>query len=162
MCGWGDNQIKYYLMGNPIVWWGGTASLIISVLVFLVYLFRQQRKYVDMDSREWDHFLYAGKIAFFGWFLHYAPFLFMGRVTYIHHYLPTLYFAILMFAHMMDHFFFTSRRYTDKTKHMIFGFTSFTIFAVFWWFRAVAWGIEGPIREYHGRGWRKSWNLYDL
>ena len=24
MCGWGDQQQKYYLLGTPIVWWGGT------------------------------------------------------------------------------------------------------------------------------------------
>jgi len=162
MCGWGDNQIKYYLMGNPVVWWGGTTSLIISVLLLGIYLLRQQRKYIDMEPREWDHFLYVGKIAFFGWFFHYVPFLVMGRVTYIHHYLPTLYFAVLMLAHLMDHCFFTSRRFADRTKSIIFGVSAFTIVAVFWWFRAVAWGINGPVHEYEGRGWRESWNLYDL
>lgn len=35
---------------------------------------------------EWEHFLYVGKVAFVGWCLHYLPFLIMGRVTYIHHY----------------------------------------------------------------------------
>ncbi|KAG6847367.1 hypothetical protein H0H93_008596, partial [Arthromyces matolae] len=68
MCGWGDNQIKYYLLGTPVIAWGGS------------------RKFVDMEPREWDHFLYVGKIAFFGWALHYVPFLIMGRVTYVHHY----------------------------------------------------------------------------
>jgi dolichyl-phosphate-mannose--protein O-mannosyl transferase len=38
---------------------------------------------------EWDHFLYVGKIAFFGWFLHYFPFMIMGRVTYVHHYVSS-------------------------------------------------------------------------
>lgn len=49
MCGWGDNQIKYYLMGNPVIWWGGTVSLVASLVTLVVYLLRQQRKYVDMD-----------------------------------------------------------------------------------------------------------------
>ena len=52
MCGWGDNQAKYYLLGNPIIWWGGAVSLIASVLVFGIYVLRMQRKYVDMEPSE--------------------------------------------------------------------------------------------------------------
>jgi dolichyl-phosphate-mannose-protein mannosyltransferase len=51
MCGWGDAQVKYYLMGTPFIWWGGSLSLIASVLVLGVYLLRKQRKYIDMDPR---------------------------------------------------------------------------------------------------------------
>jgi dolichyl-phosphate-mannose-protein mannosyltransferase len=47
MCGWGDNQIKYYLIGTPIIWWAGAVSLMISVVAFVVYLLRMQRKYAD-------------------------------------------------------------------------------------------------------------------
>ena len=90
MCGWGDLQLKYYLLGNPVVWWGSSISLFASVLVFGVYVLRMQRKYVDMEPSEfvrldrgarlivpssigeWDHFLYVGKIAFFGWVLHFG------------------------------------------------------------------------------------------
>ena len=91
MCGWGDQQLKYYLIGTPLIWQGSTISLFIAVLLLGFYLFRQQRKYVDMEPRaafhapgvviestkrlyagEWDHFLYVGKIAFFGWFFHFG------------------------------------------------------------------------------------------
>ncbi|KAI4520845.1 glycosyltransferase family 39 protein [Schizophyllum commune Loenen D] len=161
MCGWGDNQTKYYLLGTPVIWWGSTLSLIGAVLALGVYVLRKQRRYVDMDAREWDHFLYVGKIAFFGWALHYVPFLIMGRVTYLHHYLPTLYFAVLMLGHMLDHFIFSSRRFSEKTKLYTFGGIAFTIFACFWWFKGVSFGIDGPINEHWGLGWRKSWNIYN-
>ncbi|KAI0050885.1 glycosyltransferase family 39 protein [Auriscalpium vulgare] len=160
MCGWGDQQAKYYLMGTPIIWWGSTVSLFVALAAFGVYVFRMQRRYVDMEPREWDHFLYVGKIALFGWILHYLPFLIMDRVTYVHHYLPTLYFAVLMAAHLLDHFFFTSKRLSENTKSIIFGSTAVAIVGMFWWFRGVAWGIEGPINDHWGLGWRKSWNIY--
>ena len=51
MCGWGDSQLKYYLMGTPIIWWGSTISLGVSLLALSVYLLRWQRKYTDMDAR---------------------------------------------------------------------------------------------------------------
>ncbi|KAK7032963.1 glycosyltransferase family 39 protein [Favolaschia claudopus] len=160
MCGWGDNQTKYYLMGNPVIWWGGATSLIISLGALGLYVLRQQRKYTDMDAHEWEHFLYVGKVAFFGWALHYVPFLIMGRVTYVHHYLPTLYFAVLMFAHLLDHFIFSSRRWTQKTKAISFGVCAGSILFCFWWFKGVAFGIDGPINEHKGLLWRKSWNIY--
>lgn len=50
MCGWGDNQTKYYLMGTPLIWWASATSLVVCFAVLGVYLFRQQRKYADMDS----------------------------------------------------------------------------------------------------------------
>ncbi|KAH9484580.1 Dolichyl-phosphate-mannose--protein mannosyltransferase 2 [Psilocybe cubensis] len=161
MCGWGDNQLKYYLMGTPVIWWGSTISLGVALVALLIYLLRWQRKYKDMDAREWDHFLYVGKIAFFGWFFHFVPFLIMGRVTYLHHYLPTLYFAVLMFSHVLDHFIFSSRNLTTKTKSIIFGVLSFTLVFTFWWFKGVAFGILGPINEHKGLQWRKSWNIYE-
>jgi len=53
MCGWGDQQTKYYLVGTPIIWWGSTVSLVIGVLAFGVYVFRMQRRYVDMEPSAW-------------------------------------------------------------------------------------------------------------
>ena len=52
MCGWGDTQVKYYLLGTPIIYWGGAISLIASIFVVGVYILRMHRKYVDMEPRE--------------------------------------------------------------------------------------------------------------
>ena len=57
MCGWADNQIKYYLIGTPLIWQGSTISLFIAMLLLVFYLFRQQRKYVDMEPRAAFHIL---------------------------------------------------------------------------------------------------------
>lgn len=127
----------------------------------------------DLFLDEWEHFLYVGKVAFVGWALHYLPFLIMGRVTYIHHYvsnyidrkflppteaslqLPTLYFSILMFAHLLDHFIFTNRRLPEHIKWVVLGTTAFAVVACFWWFRGLAFGVDGPIKEHKGLLWRK-------
>ena len=52
MCGWTDLQIKYYLMGTPVIWWSSALSLFVGLATLGVYLLRQQRKYIDMDARE--------------------------------------------------------------------------------------------------------------
>jgi dolichyl-phosphate-mannose-protein mannosyltransferase len=103
----------------------------------------------------------------------------MGRVTYIHHYLPTLYFAVLMAGHLSDHFIFKSRRLKSNTKYAIFALLAGVVIGTFWWFRGVAFGIDGPIKQHWGLLWRKvrshldrtfgfiadyvvqSWNIYE-
>lgn len=67
MCGWGDTQLKYYLMGTPVIWWGSTISLGVAFATLGVYLLRAQRKYVDMDAREF-HFLFFNVLIFMGFF----------------------------------------------------------------------------------------------
>lgn len=44
MCGWGDQDIKYYLLGTPLIWWGGAAALVGFVVMTIVYLGLWQRK----------------------------------------------------------------------------------------------------------------------
>jgi len=86
MNSWADNSIKYYLIGNPVIWWGSTTSLIAACGVLLWYLGRMQRRIVDLSPKDWEQFTFGTKIAGLGWFLHYLPFLLMARVCYIHHY----------------------------------------------------------------------------
>ena len=90
MCGWADNQVKYYLLGTPVIWWSGTLSLILSLVALSIYLLRMQRRYNDFEpgmlsnfisrdipnyvAGEWDHFLYVGKVAFVGWSFHYCEY----------------------------------------------------------------------------------------
>jgi dolichyl-phosphate-mannose-protein mannosyltransferase len=160
MCGWGDDQIKYYLLGTPVIWWGGSAALVMSIFVVIGFLMRMQRKFADFAPGEWDHFLYVTKIALGGWLLHYGPFLIMGRVTYIHHYLPALWFAVLMFGHLVDQFIFKSRYLSERGKWIGFGIISTIIVVTFWWFKGIAFGILGPISDHKGLLWRKTWNIY--
>ena len=68
-----------------------------------------------------------------------------------------------MFAHILDHCIF-SARWKDRTKRVAFGVVAFVIVANFWWFRGVAWGIEGPINDHWGLLWRKvcAFIVFDL
>lgn len=104
MNGWDDDQDKYYLIGNPVIWWGSSISLGLMTALLVWYLLRRQRRVYDLGPRDWDEFLFMAKLGLGGWALHYGPFLLMGRVTYIHHYLPTLYFAVIVFVQLLDHF----------------------------------------------------------
>ena len=50
MCGWGDNEIKFFLIGNPLIWWGSTLSILVLVVTFLVYIIRWKRGFHDFSA----------------------------------------------------------------------------------------------------------------
>lgn len=56
---------------------------------------------------------------------------------------------------MVDHFVFSSRRFSQKTKSIVFGVIAGTIVGMFWWFKGAAFGMEGPIKDHWGMQWRK-------
>jgi len=102
----------------------------------------------------------------------------MGRVTYLHHYvrhlqssfdnmqvslltfhislqLPTLWFAVLMMGHMLDTFVFQRSSRSNRARWIWFGLCAGSVFLCFMWFRGVAFGITGPIKDHRGLKWRK-------
>lgn len=60
-----------------------------------------------------------------------------------------------MAAHMLDHFVFTARRLAERTKLIVFFVVAGAIVGNFWWFRNLAWGMDGPINDQWGLQWRK-------
>lgn len=72
MCGWGDGQIKFYLLGTPVVWWFSSIALVLGTGLVGWFLARMQRQYKDWMPGEWDRWLYVVKIAFGGWFFHFG------------------------------------------------------------------------------------------
>ncbi|KAI9348286.1 Dolichyl-phosphate-mannose-protein mannosyltransferase-domain-containing protein [Zopfochytrium polystomum] len=158
MCGWGDNDIKFFLLGHPIIWWGSSISLMVFAILFSAYLVRFQRKFEDWRPGEWDDFFFAGKVAFLGWFLHYIPFWIMGRVTYLHHYFPALYFAIFMFTFTVDHL---TQRIAPQSLNLVMGTILVVVAVVFFYFADFAFGIKGPAKAYKSRQWLSTWHFYD-
>ncbi|KAI8372721.1 Dolichyl-phosphate-mannose-protein mannosyltransferase-domain-containing protein [Radiomyces spectabilis] len=158
MCGWGDDQVKFYLLGSPAVWWPAFASILLFIAVAGYYIIRMQRKIYDLSNAQWDRFFFVGKTLFLGWFLHYIPFFIMGRVTYLHHYFPALYFSILMVPFLLDH---VTSTLSKRKRWIIFGVMYVAVIVVFIYFSPVAYGMPGPVSQYAGRRWLKSWNLID-
>lgn len=76
--------------------------------------------------------------------------------------LPTLWFAVLMIGHMLDTFVFQSSKRSNRAKWIWFGVLAGSVFFCFMWFRGMAFGITGPIKDHRGLKWRKvsrSWKL---
>ena len=156
MCSWDDSVVKYFLLGNPIVYWGTTASLGVFGLLSLVYLVRWQRGYTDMTKEEFDAYKFAGVYAVIGWVFHYIPFVIMARVTYVHHYYPALYFAILTAGFLVHH---TTRKLPSAVYWVVYGVLYTVIIGLFVLFIPISFGMVGSNEQFKYLKWSVSIHL---
>jgi len=150
--------VKYFLLGNPLVYWASTLSLIFFSFLFAFYLVRFQRGYVDLSSFEIDQIHYSGIYPVIGWFLHYLPFVAMSRVTYVHHYYPALYFAILTAGFCVD---WTTRRWRRDVQWVLYGLLYVATAGLFWYFRAICFGMVGNSGQWSHLKWFEKWKVTD-
>ncbi|KAG0240358.1 hypothetical protein BGX31_002030 [Mortierella sp. GBA43] len=100
-----------YLMGNPLVWWAASTTALLFTTRYLLLAVRCLKTWGSSETKiERDRFgltpFYAVASGTFytGWMIHYLPFFFMDRHhhLYLHHYLPALYFSILLLVSRID------------------------------------------------------------
>ena len=161
MCGWDDHITKYFLLGNPIVYWGSTASLGLFGLLVAWYLVRWQRGYEELTYGEVDYIHYSGLYPVVGWFLHYLPFVAMARVTYVHHYYPALYFAILTMGFVMDWTTKPLARRDWRLEWLVYGVLYGIVIGLFILFRAVVFGMQGSNQQWKHLKWFDRWRIAD-
>ncbi|MCJ1483017.1 Protein O-mannosyltransferase 2 [Schaereria dolodes] len=161
MCGWDNHIVKYFLLGNPVVYWGSTVSLGVTGLLVTWYLVRWQRGYDELKPADIDQIHYAGLYPVLGWFLHYLPFVAMARVTYVHHYYPALYFAILTMGFVLDWMTRPLSRKDKKVEAAIYGVLYVAIVTLFVMFRAIVFGMEGDNKQWRHLKWFDSWRITD-
>ncbi|KAK3386957.1 glycosyltransferase family 39 protein [Podospora didyma] len=158
MCSWDDSIVKYFLLGNPLVYWGTTAGLGVFALLVVWYTLRWQRGYKELSQWDVDQIHYAGFYPVIGWFLHYLPFVVMARVTYVHHYYPALYFAILTFGFLVDWFL---RNQKKAIQYIIYGILDTTVIGLYIYFIPICWGMTGPNKQYSYMKWFDTWRMSD-
>ncbi|KAG0330772.1 hypothetical protein BG000_011467 [Podila horticola] len=106
-----------FLEMNQVMWWThhdlsspihgedqyGQSSAVVAYMascVWSAYTFINGKN--SPTNVERDRF--ASGTFFAGWAIHYAPFFFMSRQLYLYHYLPALYFSILLLVSRVDRF----------------------------------------------------------
>lgn len=156
MCSWADDRVKFYMLGNPAVWWTGSIAIILTGLLLTAYTFIRQRKAYSLLPENYENFKYRIKIITGGWALTYLPFFVMGRVLYVHHYYPALIFSTMNVGLLFDHAL--GRRPLWQQRLVALLITAVVV-AVFIYFSPMCYGIEGPGKLFRGRRWLRSWNL---
>ncbi|KAJ2158911.1 Protein O-mannosyltransferase 2 [Coemansia sp. RSA 552] len=157
---WKEGEIKYYEVGNPLLWWSSTLCCVLFPLQLLVHLARKKRGMPGAwEVGEEMHYWNGAKLLWFGWLLHFAPFLAMGRVLYIHHYLPAVYFALLLLAFEID--YVCRRLLQGRLQDAVFVAWAGAAVLVFWWFSPLTFGYEGAMEDLKYRQLLSTWNIYE-
>lgn len=153
---------KYFLMGNPAVTWTSTFCIGVLVIVYVIKLWRWQRQklnYKSIFDPQWDQLVAQSMLPILGWVLHYLPFVLMGRVTYLHHYVPAQYFATFVVGYIMESLVY---RPFKSHKYVVWGFYGLAYLATvgtFWYFSPFSLGMKGPAAHYRYLKLLSSWMI---
>lgn len=122
-----DSNAQIHLLGNVLIWYSGTASLILYFSLLIFYLLRRCRNCYDLSETEFVKFTRAGEVFMIGYLIHFLPFFFVERTLFLHNYLPALIFKVMLLAFIIDHLHFLLAR----LKSLIFCFV-YDLLVVLW------------------------------
>ncbi|XP_014228926.1 protein O-mannosyl-transferase 2 [Trichogramma pretiosum] len=165
------NNIKIYLLGNPVIWWSNIGFLLIFAIVYLNACIREQRGLEEDPAlvSQRKTIMNAGSWLFIGWILHYLPFWAMTRILYFHHYFPALIYSSMLTGttinYILDSILLILPEKIGKTiYHILLGLVAYAIIYSFYLFSPLAYGIEGlpatdPKSPLHSLHWLDSWEF---
>ncbi|SCV99628.1 LAFE_0A07382g1_1 [Lachancea fermentati] len=156
MCGWSNFTVRYFLLGSPFNTWLSSLSLIIFIFIISVKAYKWKRQTLNLSEDDFWTIFIQGILPMISWVFHYVPFVLMGRVTYVHHYVPALYFAILVFGFVLESLFSKRAAYVRYPAYMfLFGGCIY----VYILFAPIAQGMTGTGADYKYLVWLPSWKI---
>lgn len=173
LCGWSDENYKYFLIGSPATTWTSTLSLFVFLGIVIGYILRWQRQVDDFNLKEKKEIsevlkdknsalyklIYRGIYPLLGWILHFLPFIVMGRVKYVHHYMPTLYFAMMVMCYVVD---FIDEKVNKKSFTVVwYGALYLLVIGVFVFMSPICFGMYGPSKDWAYLNLLKTWRIHD-
>ncbi|OLY81118.1 Dolichyl-phosphate-mannose-protein mannosyltransferase 1 [Smittium mucronatum] len=160
---WGGKGSVIYQLGNPLVWWFSSTSVILFCLFTVVnHLYYKRTSQVLIPAA--DNFSIQMLVT--GYLLHYLPFFIIGRELFLHHYFAALWFSIMVFASFLDAAitFYTAKNMKDSKaskfiKPAIFAFVSLAFLYSFYVFMPIAYGGQMTKSQCQSMKWRDSWDI---
>jgi dolichyl-phosphate-mannose--protein O-mannosyl transferase len=97
-------------IGNPLVWWGSTLAVVYTVMVLCYSLLVWKRQDSQIVSRQ--QFI-ALVFVLAGWAAFYLPWIEIGRVLFLYHYMSSYIFALFLGA------FWLSKAYETRNNRLL-------------------------------------------
>ncbi|PVU97866.1 hypothetical protein BB561_000294 [Smittium simulii] len=158
ICSYGDYDYKFFLIGNPVIWIASLIFIVLYPFQILYHLIKWKRGLYEPVFMPHVNYIYPATILWAGWFLHYFPFFIMGRVMYLHHYFPAIYFGMLFLAYQLEQCtrLFKNVKYL-RNIDMIIGVLAFLNFI---YFAPFTFGFDYPAIQLKYRRWLSTWDMY--
>lgn len=157
MSDWSEtDSVRFYMLTSPFNTWISTLSVLLVPFISLIIIIRWKRQLVSFTEEEiWQLLMQLG-FPFIAWLTHYLPFVIMSRVTYFHHYMPALYFAIFIFGSMVDRSIGSTRFYIKVPIYLILFVGTYYSFH---FFRPFCNGMVGRSKSYEYLKWIPTWHI---
>ncbi|KAJ3103862.1 hypothetical protein HDU97_009781 [Phlyctochytrium planicorne] len=175
---------QIYLLGNPLSWWASITGTLMFVAMWILDRILLRRGIDDFGTsirRWWDRSI---GFLFLVWLLHWLPFFLMGRMLFLHHYLPSFIFSTLVMTCVFEFIgrivmedpvgvatgnttlaevipFKSWMRKTVSLFYILFLFVTCASFAVsFYYFAPLTYGLGfDSVEDIRARKWLSSWDL---
>lgn len=139
---------KIYFLGNPFIWWGSTVAVFYLILS-LVSGWISKRKNGWPSSETPGRFAIGiSGVLLLGWVINYLPFIGIGRVMFLYHYMAALIFGILIFAYLVDQ--------TKRPQKAWIPILAIAALA-FLYFAPLSYGLPLEAQSFQNRMWLPSW-----
>lgn len=156
MCTWARDTTRYYLLGSPFNTWISTLSIFVFFFIMIRITYKWRRQTLDLNEDDFWRLLIQAVMPFLAWVTHYLPFALMGRVTYVHHYVPALYFAILIFGFVVDYMVASASRYVKLPAYLVLFGGCIYIYILF---APICQGLTGLGSNYLKLQWLPTWDI---
>jgi dolichyl-phosphate-mannose-protein mannosyltransferase len=129
----GEGSQFIYLLGNPVVWWGGFLLFCIGILSMFSWIA------IGTWSRVHRVFSSGAWVFILGYFMSYIPLMRVPRVLFLYHYLTPLLFSLLFAIWWLD-------GVVPRKKQWVFGIATGCILVGFIFISPITYGI--PLSDF--------------
>ena len=153
---WSKEQRHIYLLGNPLAYWASSIAAAAFLIAKLAIAFREQRGVMCADPRLMS--FYSKPTDFFAtaWLLHWLPFFTMKRQLFLHHYMPSLYFAMLI---SIVAFEYATKRLSNTYRYSVATAIAIIYLYIFWCFSPITYGLDWNTDTCDKSRLRSSWDF---
>lgn len=145
------------MLGNPVVYYGTDLAIATVALGYMLRSFVQKRHIDTSVFSLAPHVDTTMGYFFKAWLLHFLPFFLMKRQLFLHHYLPALYFAILLTATLFESLIV---RISRRKRFLAAAFVNIGVYYVYQSLIPITYGEPWSRESCVASKWLSTWD-YD-